>query len=194
VDKLSGVRPEHKVCKVNVAVPTISVQTLFDENGPEVLVQWYGESNTAELEEMQFLFLVPVSPDKPNWVGHPEKFNVVFLGKVKDWPQKEAAQGVADGVTEGDLESFIIWVTSVDPSHCSVYSPSVGAESPVTFVLHMCVVLGDRSCGVITPRSYSDITVLERANATYEADNERRSQETAQDMEEDPEVPGWEQW
>lgn len=149
--------PEHKVCQPNVEVPTILVEPFDPEESdkPEIFVQWFGESDIADLEGMQFRFQVPSSPDSTCWMNHPELFKVILLGQVKDWPKKEVAQRVADMVNKGDLETWIVWLTS---SHYSIETP--GGIGPACFIMPMTIVLADYF-GIINPKKYFDMNVLE---------------------------------
>jgi hypothetical protein len=149
--------PQHRVCSRNVEVPTILVEPFNPEEGGEleIFVQWFGESESVNLDGMQFRFPVPSSPDSICWMNHPEIFKVIMFGQVKDWPKKEVVQTVADTVAKGDLEAWIIWLTS---SHYSTRTPS--GVGPACFIIPMTVVLGD-SFGIIKPKSYCDMSVLE---------------------------------
>lgn len=157
------VRPQHKVCERNVEVPAILVVPSPEEDGePEVVVQWFGEAEDMDLGEMQFLFPVPVSADALAWMNHPELFKVILLGQIKDWPTKEAVQAVADSFAKGNVDAWILWVTS---SHYGTKHRS--GVGPACFAVRMNILLADGVCGVITPRKYCDVTVLDRENERF---------------------------
>jgi len=170
MDKDNRVMPDHKVCKRNVAVPTILVEPFKPGGENQVFVQWFGEANGIDLGERQFRFDVPISVDSVHWMGHPEIFKIIMLGQVKDWPKKEAVQEIAQGVTKGDLDAYILWVVS---THFQIENDS--GPGPSTFVVWMNIMLGDPNCGIIRPRGYCDTLVLDRENKKSEASNKRSS-------------------
>ena len=149
----SRIKPQHKTCDHNVEVPTILVEPLKAGGKPEVFVQWFGEALGVDLGDIQFRFPVPMLPDALQWMGHPELFYVVLLGQVKDWPRQDVIQSVADSDTKGHADARIIWLAS---SHCRTGS------QPVSFVMPMTIMLADGICGIITPRKYCDLSVLEK--------------------------------
>ena len=156
-----GLIPMHETCRTTVEIPTILVEPSQDPKKKklEILVQWYGEAEGVDLENRQFKFPLIASVHEPRWMSHPERFGVIMIGQVKEWPKKEAVQAIADMAFEGDQEGWLIWVVS---THYTVNGPS--GEGPACFFLPWQVMLGDPNVGVISPRKYVDTTVLDRAN------------------------------
>ncbi len=163
------IRPEHKVCELNVEVPTIIVEPFNERGELEIFVQWFaefsamdflkqkfGDAVVEKFHRMQFRFPVPLSLDSMYWMGHPERFKVILLGQVQDWPNKAAIPEM------GKCDSWILWVTS---SHYGEETQS--GDGPACFVIPLKVVLADQLCGIITPKKYCDTTVLDREKQTY---------------------------
>jgi len=156
-DEKEELRPVHKICRNNVDIPRV----LFEESNIEgevvkrVCVQWFGEADYELPKESQFLFDILSDADSLHWWGHPEWFDVVFLGQAKDWPRPEMAQLVADKAAEGNLDVWIVWLCN---HHVQVkYSNSPGPQSFVVLL----ALLGDPNVGVITPRPHRDMEKLE---------------------------------
>ncbi len=153
---IGDICPQHKTYEPHVGVPTIVVEPPEQEEyQPRLAVQWFGEAD-VDISKFQFRFPVSLSFNNPGWMGHPEKFKVVLLGQVKDWPKPEARDAVAKTV-QGTLDTWILWVTS---SHYTQQYES--GEGPACFMIPFKVLLADPDCGVITPRKYCDLTVLQR--------------------------------
>ncbi len=156
-------RPQHKVWEPNVEVPTIFVDAFREGHDPEVSFQWFGESDSLGFLEkdfgeevswrfgrMQFRFPIPMRIDDIHWMNHPEHFRVVFLGQGKDWPKTGKAPG-------DDLESWWLWVVS---THYTTMQPS--GEGPGSFATPLNAMLGDGVYGIIRPKQYFDIEVLNK--------------------------------
>lgn len=143
--------PAHSVCKANVALPTIRFgeRHYYEKRVTGIYVQWFGDPTSD-----QFLFDVCSKVDDVHWMNDPEKFQVVFLGKVGDWPRREVAQKVADQVTEGKLDAWVIWVCS---HHYHVRHSN--GEGPGSFLTSI-VLLGDPNVGVISPQKYVNLEAL----------------------------------
>lgn len=152
----SCIRPQHKVWEPIVEVPTIFVEV--PKNRPtEVSLQWFGKADLEPLTrkfgdgvakafgQMQFRFHIPVDI---LWMGRPEFFQVIFVDKAKNWPNKSAVPAF------GDPEKWLLWVASTH------YSSGAGSAC---FAVDLNVMLGDVLYGIIEPRPYCDIKVLERA-------------------------------
>ncbi len=174
---------EHKVCEQNVAAPTILIvrftpetdreEAKFQvEDNPlqplelnqrrEVNIQWFGEAARIDLGERQFRFPVPVLVDDMHWWDQPQSFRVIFLGPVKRWVKPEAVSDFAASLTNGNLDSVICWVAS---THYGIkHSDGPG---PASFTFRMSIMLGDGVVGVIMPRFFSDLTILERMNEEF---------------------------
>ena len=161
------IKPQHKVCETNVDVPTIIVEPLEEGREPQVLVQWFGEFSAADFlqkefgnavverfQRMQFRFPVPIPVDDMHWMLHPERFKVILLAQVKDWPNKKAIPEL------GKPDSWILWLAS---SHYGT------DDGPACFAVPFNVMLGDQLCGIISPRKYCDVNVLEREKQAYDA-------------------------
>lgn len=164
---------EQKVYEVNVEVPTIIVEPPYEGGEPEVFVQWFAEFSKIEslkrkhgdtfserLRQMQFSFPVPIPVDDVHWMGHPEYFKVILLGQLKDWPDE-----VAEISKSGSPDSWILWVTS------SYYGgpTSGGDNSQACFYIPLkSIVLADETLGLITPRKYCDVAVLDQEREAYQ--------------------------
>jgi hypothetical protein len=154
----SLVRPQQKICEKNVEVPTILVEPFQEGGKPEVFVQWFGESSTGmNLGEMQFRFPLPAPADSHCWLGHPELCKVIMVGQVRNWPKPEAAQGIADMATKGNLDALAIFIAATHYSRLC----SDGRAGPACFVFEMTIHLADGIYCAITPRPYCDMSVLE---------------------------------
>jgi len=152
------VTPEHGVCRINVAIPTLLVEPFRPgDERLEVFVQWFGESECADLEGMQFRFPVPCPPHATQWMGHPELFKVIMIGQVKDWPNKEGVNAVAATI-KGSIDSWILFVVS---SHFTMEHDS--GDGPVCFMVPMTITLADGSCGIIQPKKFCDMSILNDA-------------------------------
>lgn len=160
-----GLIPMHEVCRTIVEVPTVLVEPDRDpSNGrrnpdPKIFVQWYGEAEGVDLQNQQFKFPLISDIYEPRWMSQPELFKTIMIGQVKEWPKKEAVKAIADMAFEGNQEGWIIWLVS---THYRVRNPS--GEGPPCFFLPWRVMLADPVVGVITPRKYLDLSVLDRAN------------------------------
>lgn len=176
-------KPEHMICERNVRVPTVSVvrftpatevetvrlEARTDQTQPlqpgqnyEVDIQWFGDAEEVDLGGSQFLFPTGISTESVHWFGHPEKFGVVFLGPATRWPRPDAAQAVADSVTNGDPNGILAWVASAH--YGTEHSDGPG---PACFAFPMKIMLADPVVGIIKPRFFSDITVLDRINEEF---------------------------
>jgi len=132
----------------------IIVEPFAPDGPPEVFVQWFGEADGGDVTNLQFRFPVPLSPDHAMWMNHPEKFKVILVGQVKDWPKPSAQEAVAASA-KGTLETWILWICS---SHYTVQHSN--GPGPACCVVPLTAMLGDPNVGVITPRKYCDLSVL----------------------------------
>ncbi|MEK7521408.1 MAG: hypothetical protein AAB599_01220 [Patescibacteria group bacterium] len=106
-----------------------------------------------ELNE-QFFFPTTKSPENIDWMNHPERFQVVFVGPVSDWPNPAAVSNFGMRFNE-----YLLWVAS---SH---YETERG---PACFAIPLKVTLADLEAGlIIKPKLYSDLEVLEEVKAEY---------------------------
>jgi hypothetical protein len=152
-----------------VLVPTIRVEPFAGGRREEVLVQWFGQSHGEPVGTWQFRFPVGVPVDDMHWMGRPENFQVIFLGAAKHWPEPSAVPGVIDGLGKGDPEQCILWLTS---PHYGTRAES--GDGPACFALPLRVSLADGIYGIIAPKTYADLAVLERVKAEYAQLSRRR--------------------
>lgn len=155
---ISTFPPAHPVYETQVAVPTIRRRQkglgLPDcppefEGREEIVVQWFGESESGELKDLQFAFPILSDPDAMQWFGHPEWFRVIMLGPLKNWPNPRG------------LEMFLQQGLSLDSLVLYVITSQIGLDDgrggvrPAAYLVNV-VLLGDPLYGVITPREYAD--------------------------------------
>lgn len=152
--------PVHEMIRPLVSVPTISVRTLTGDNPREaVCVQWFGQASEPLPNDAQFLFEPLADPKSDAWHGKPEAFKVIFIGPIRDWPRRDAAQQVANMVSDGNMDSHIVWMVS-----SKFPAPHPTARfAPASFMVPL-VILGDPAVGVITPKSYYGADVLASEN------------------------------
>jgi len=162
-------KPEHAICATNVEAPAISVIEL-DMQGkkiPTVSVQWYGQVKRQDEmplpPDCQFQFSIMAAANDIHWALHPERFRVAFLGPVKDWPNDDPVvrQKIADRLTEGSLEGWVIYVCS---HHYHLRGDGDGSN-PGTFAVTI-ALLGDPTFGIISPRPFTDLSVLDCPQCT----------------------------
>jgi len=146
--------PQHEICRKNVDFPII----LFvnkDKETKKVSIQWFGEANKKLQKGSQFLFDIVLNPDEELlWWDHPEWFNVVFLGQIRNWPNSLVAQQIANNIDDGNLNRWVVWVCNHKVQ--MKYQHSIGPQS----FLAKLVLLGDPNVGVITPQPYQNFEVL----------------------------------
>lgn len=152
-NKSEVVQPQHRIGtrKWNVAVPTVVPY-------PPMHIRWFGQAEVPLPEESQFLFPVLADDKAIEWFGKPNRFRIVFLGQIKDWPKPEAIQLMVEAM-KGDLETWIVWLVSsiVGMEH----SDGIG---PASYAVKI-ALLGDGNCGIITPKPYTNMEVLAEENA-----------------------------
>jgi len=150
-NKNEVVQPQHRICTWKSDVPIV-VQC------PTMSIQWFGQAEVPLPEESQFLFPVLTDDKAIEWVGKPNRFRVVFLGQIKDWPKPETIQSMVEAM-KGDLETWIVWLVSsiVGMEH----SDGIG---PASYAVKI-ALLGDGNCGIITPKPYTNMEVLAEENA-----------------------------
>jgi hypothetical protein len=153
-----------------VGVPTITVRDLPVEGGVPrrtICIQWFGKADHCELPpEAQFLFEPQCPHDECHWYGAPEKFRVVFLGPVREWPKPEVAERVAELVTAGNLDTYVVWIVSAD----FPLRHETAIWAPASFMVPL-VLLGDPNCGVIMPVTYAGLDVLKAENKRARSEN-----------------------
>jgi hypothetical protein len=127
-----------------------------DEGLLSVLLQWYGnptgldylggDQAAAEqaFNESQFHFPVTSDIYATHWMGHPERFRVVSIGQVKDWPNPSVQELL------GNPEDWIVYIAS---THYKVSHPS-GQDVPKCLLIPLRIFLADQVYGVITPKKY----------------------------------------
>lgn len=156
MDATDMARPEQKTFDELVLVPTIKVAEVIPGRPKEVVVQWFGETKSRHFDTFQFQFPVGLPVDNMNWLGHPEEFLVVFIGKICEWPKAEAVAEIAERVGQGDAEARVLWVTT------SYYVLGSGNDLRApTFIIPLNVMLADSIYGIITPRQFCDLEALE---------------------------------
>ena len=151
--------PEHKICKENVATPTVRVVKLGegDEKKPLVCIQWFGVAQDKLMPEAcipdgsQFLFSMNrgIGPKNGVFGDKPESFRVVFLGRAKGWLKPEAVQAMVDGPGKGNPEAWFVWLLS----------PEVVTERGPASPLFSPDLLGDPNCGIIIPKPFGDLKI-----------------------------------
>jgi hypothetical protein len=151
--------PPEEVCEKNVDVPTIVIGEGGEKN--IVFVQWYGETRRYDLEKRQFLFPLTASADDIMWFGHPEMFQVAYLGRLRDWSTPGAAREIAK--SRGcSLDEHVCMVSS------SLYTLA-GSNGPrCACYLGPMVLIGDRNVGVIEPQHFWDQAVNVRNQKAVE--------------------------
>ncbi|MDB5258807.1 MAG: hypothetical protein JWO73_15 [Candidatus Taylorbacteria bacterium] len=152
----------HQTAAVPVDVPTISIGEIGSDEDKRtaVRIQWFGRSDPSDKDfpdEAQFFFEPTLSTESKRWYGKPDAFKIVFIGPVRDWPKKEVAQQVADTVTEGNLDADVVWMVS---SRFPENHPRNGDLIPSS-MMTPAVILGDPLFGIIRPKPYCDMQVLE---------------------------------
>ena len=162
--------PTHKVCENNVAVPTIVLAPMGSERQkPALCVQWFGDPQSPLLpnvrlpKDNQFLFSLLADPKDYHFSGNPAKISVIFLGKLKHWPQPNAIQTMINGPGKGNPEAIMVWVLNPQRVMTGGGRPPFPASPLVPVAL-----LGDPNCGVIAPRLYADLAVRDAVMAKFE--------------------------
>jgi len=169
-EKEEIIQPQHRICDFNVEIPTVHLVNKIridatntahpkqTSNAIEMNIQWFGQAEVLLPEKSQFLFLVLADPEGIEWMGHPERFRVVFLDQVKNWPKPEKARITAEAIANGDMEAWIAWLVSsfIGMRH----SDGIG---PASYAVPV-VLLADGNCGIITPQPYTNMKVLEEEN------------------------------
>jgi hypothetical protein len=140
----------------SVKVPTLVVAPPPMGNELELWVQWFGEGREVGPDE-QFLFPVPLELTSMMLMGHPELCNVVMLGKAKDWPRKDVVPQIAR-MAKGE-ENWILWIVA---THYTQQYPS--GPGPGCAIVPMNIILVDEMRGIISPRHFLDMEVLNREN------------------------------
>lgn len=80
--------PQIPCCTSTVSVPTLSVRDAY-EGHQRVMVQWNATASRGSLDGLQFDFhILSPTTDDLRWFGKPEIFRVVFLGPLRDLPDK----------------------------------------------------------------------------------------------------------
>lgn len=156
-NKHEVVQPQHRICmqEWNVAVPTMVLD-------PPIHIRWFGQAEVLLPKDSQFLFPVLADEEAIEWFGKPDRFRVVFLGQIKDWPRPEAIQLMVEAM-KGDPETWIGWLVSsfIGMEH----SDGIG---PASYAVKI-ALLADGNCGIITPRPYTNMEVLAEENAKIAA-------------------------
>ncbi len=145
-------QPLHNVCEENVTKPKL---ILKDINGVKVWLQWFGTSKNFDLQNKQFLFPINTSPS--NFYLHPEKFELIMIGPVKNWPNKDVVDDLIEQLGGEDV-NIVYFI-----------SPEIGTDDgngqtvPAAGILPLDIKLADDNCGIIDPEEYFDDSVRIRA-------------------------------
>src|SRR3989344_3946204 len=150
---LSKGQPLHQICKENVGKPTLLRRK--ENDGVEVSLQWFGESESFDLSGMQFHF--PINTEIATLFFKPENFEVIMIGPIKNWPNKEAIPHLVEQV--GGEDVIIIYFIS---SEIGVDGGN-GQTVPAAGILPLRIMLADDNCGIIKPKEFFDDAV--RTNA-----------------------------
>jgi hypothetical protein len=156
----TDIGPEHEMATSLVAVPTVVSREmrLGETTLKSVFIQWYGEADSPHMpRDAQFFFDTMAGPDHAKWLGEPESFRVVFIGRIKHWPNPDAI-GQMVAAANGTRETVIAWLMS--PRSQQIFEPS----SKLTGI----ALLGDSICGVIEPRLYCDLSVRDAVTKEFE--------------------------
>ncbi len=167
-------RPAFETSEIKVKAPTIIVEAPSKNGEREIFVQWFAEFSWVGVEsmeqerrnaflerfqQMQLLFPVPLSSTDDSWIGHPEWFQVILLGQLKDWPTR-----VVDRPEVDDLD---IWVLLVISSRYGGVTVSGGDEPACFYIPFTDPWPTDPTLGAITPRKYCNTTVLAKERERY---------------------------
>lgn len=144
----------------NVNVPTIRVVSLGEGRDPEVIFQWFGRDflENRDLGNEQFFFPTMSPPSDTHWMNHPEKFRVIFVGPISEWPEPAAR-------AQFDMpqETYVLWVASAH--YGTRHSTGIG---PACFMIPLKVTLADQEAGIIIkPKKFADLGVLEAVNREF---------------------------
>lgn len=152
--------PLHQVCKENVERPTLVRK---NKNDSDVWLQWFGESNLFDLSGNQFYF--PINSDAGNFFYQPESFEVIMVGSVKNWPNKEVLKDLIEqcGGEDAIIVYFISSKFGVDDGN--------GQTIPDAGILPLTIKLLDNNCGVINPQEFFDDSVRIEAIKTFQGKN-----------------------
>lgn len=156
-------KPEQSV---EVSVPTIVGRLALTGNGDvQLCVQWFGQSDNLEslaaeygrvvtqaFNKAQFLFPILLKANNTIWMGHPERFEVISIGQIKDWPNQNVIPQL------GDPEEWLLYISA---THYKT-AGSNGIEHPA-FAIPLSVWIADGIYGVIKPQKY---TAYEEATRT----------------------------
>lgn len=144
--------PKRATTETSVTTPVLIVGQDLD-GSPIIFLQWFGdcysgfemfceERGQAEkaFKEAQFRFPIHSDPNRIEWMGHPESFQVVSIGQVKDWPNQQAA------TTFGNPEAWILYVAS------TFYRIN---NQPAAYVVPLQIFLADPLYGLVMPAKFS---------------------------------------
>ena len=160
----------HPICEDRVEVPMLKVVPVgegYPEIPPEmkgqdeVVVEWFGHSDQDEtVGQLQFRFPLPWSPDKLQWMSHPERFRVAFLGAASRWPNRGQLETIVHDVAGGNARLPVIYVVS---SHIGLND---GADGVIPAGYNLTVApLITLTNDLITPRFFYNPRVIEEEQA-----------------------------
>ncbi|HRH31249.1 MAG TPA: hypothetical protein PK950_01130 [Candidatus Paceibacterota bacterium] len=143
--------PLHEVCITNVDKPTLVARS---KSGVDVWLQWFGKSERFDLSDKQFLF--PVDVPAVTFFGRPEEFEVIMVGPVKNWPNKDA---INELIVEYGADTIVVYLISsafgVDGGN--------GQAVPASCLIPLKIKLADDNCGIIDPVDFYDDNVRIKA-------------------------------
>ena len=124
-----------------------------------VAVQWIGETPGGRLiQDPQFRFHLTHGLNTPDlWSGDKDFFRVAFIGPIKEWYRPSRIRAIADALGGGNVEAYVAWIVN----HSRQQKNARGQLMPFNAVIGV-ILLGDRTYGPIKPRTYTDLTILER--------------------------------
>lgn len=148
-----------KPCEENVQKPTLIRK---DQNGIQVWLQWFGEAKEVDLTGKQFLF--PIDTKIDQFFFQPESFEIIMIGPVKNWPEKEYIDYLAQKIG-GENQIIFYFISSkfgVDDG--------AGRTIPAAFVLPNTITLLDQNYGVIEPKEFFDDSIRLEAIRKIQSD------------------------
>lgn len=138
----------------NVQRPTIVEDVATRETDelkiPRVCIQWGGRTRHRLIDsDFQFRFeLFGIGTESPVWLVSPHRYQVLFVGRVSEWPILET-KPLAIRTCKGK-DGVVVWVGCLNPN-------SFKASGFATQI----VCLGNPNVGAIEPRCYENIQALD---------------------------------
>ncbi|MFA5933786.1 MAG: hypothetical protein WC795_00995 [Candidatus Paceibacterota bacterium] len=145
-------QPVHEVCKENVKMPRLFRKT---EDGI-VFLQWFGESDRFDLSGMQFNF--PLNIKAETFFLKPERFEVIMIGPIKNWPNTPEVLAHMFQQLGGE-DVMVIYCICSEIGIDGGNSQSV----PAAGMFPVNIMLADDNCGLIKPKEFFDDSVRIKA-------------------------------